>query len=309
MSFSTQATIRTPELGRIAHPGHLQKMARSGDRSQSRPSRAASATAAVREPRPELAADVRHVAVDSVVTEDQMCGNLLVAQPVHDQRQYLPLSPREKHRLQPVLPWGRSSGASAGSQCPGYRTSARRPTGNGRSPPSGSTPRLGSPPPAPGRGGRGSPGLHDDARPESEHTPAPTLLERRCRRRAPTTPPPSLGSPPGALVTRQPFLLEAMRFAQKHVGQQARPQSPVRAHRCHDGLAHLRGGDEIIPVHRTRRKGADDSPSQESEPRTRWPRSRPTNRQPTRPSPSPARRAPPAATSPPLSSVRSGTCT
>ena len=54
MSVSTTATMTDPALPRIARPGHLHKMARSGDRPQSKPKRAASATAAVREPRPSL---------------------------------------------------------------------------------------------------------------------------------------------------------------------------------------------------------------------------------------------------------------
>ena len=54
MSVSTTATMTDPALQRIARPGHPRKMARSGDRPQSKPKRAASATAAVREPRPSL---------------------------------------------------------------------------------------------------------------------------------------------------------------------------------------------------------------------------------------------------------------
>ena len=47
----------------------------------------------------------------------------------------------------------------------------------------------------------------------------------------------------GALIARQPLLLDAVRFAQEDVGQQARPQPPVRAHGGNDRLAHLRRGD------------------------------------------------------------------
>ena len=54
MSVSMRATMTDPASPRIARPGHPHKMARSGDRRQSKPKRAASATAAVREPRPSL---------------------------------------------------------------------------------------------------------------------------------------------------------------------------------------------------------------------------------------------------------------
>ena len=54
MSSCMGTIMKTPRQDRIALLGHLNKMAHSGHRPQSKPRRAASATAAVREPRPSL---------------------------------------------------------------------------------------------------------------------------------------------------------------------------------------------------------------------------------------------------------------
>ena len=52
---------------------------------------------------PELVADVGDVAVHRVVAQDQLIGDLLVAQPRRDQRQHLTLSAGEQRKSVQVL--------------------------------------------------------------------------------------------------------------------------------------------------------------------------------------------------------------
>ena len=118
-----------PALQRIARPGHLHKMARSGDRPQSKPKRAASATAAVREP-PELVANVRDVAVHRVRAQEQLLGDLLIVQPVRDQRQHFALSARAAPPRAPARRAGASGASTERTRAPPLAN--RQSKGDGR---------------------------------------------------------------------------------------------------------------------------------------------------------------------------------
>ena len=217
-------------------------MARSGDRPQSRPRRAASATAAVRRTAPELVADVRDVAVHRVLAQDQLLGDLLVAQPARDQRQHLALSAGEQHRRRLSGQARRSFGREHRTQRPRHRL------------------------PIAGPREVGAPVERDQRRPRDRrrelaaelvgdraiatavhHQRRRTYLLQLCadvvavdelqqRRRG-------LRARRGALVARQPLLLDTVGVTQEDVGQQPRPQPPMRTHGSDDRFLHLRRGD------------------------------------------------------------------
>ena len=134
MAVCTRAMMRDARPRRIASVGHSIRMARSGDGRQSRPSRAASATAAVRVRPPELVADVRDVAVHRVSAHDQLLGDLLVAQAAARPTP-TPRVPEPESSTAGASPVGRagSLGRERGTQGARHRVPNRRPTGSGRS--------------------------------------------------------------------------------------------------------------------------------------------------------------------------------
>ena len=98
-------------------------------RAESSPSRAASATAAVRDPRPSLVANVRHVPVDRVRTDNQLLGDLAIAQPLRDQPQHLAFASRQQPGRRLCVGWAIGSAVHRGrcAHRPDHATGITRP--------------------------------------------------------------------------------------------------------------------------------------------------------------------------------------
>ena len=210
-------------------------MARSGDRPQSRPRRAASATAAAREPRPSLwrmfatwrctvcwlrtscsaiSWSLNPLATSASTSRSRPESSAAAGSPARragaSGREHRTQRPR--HRLPIAGP--REVGAPV-------ERDQRRPRDRRRELPAE---MVGD--------GAIAAAVHDERRRPHPLQLRPNVVavdELQQRRRG-------LRARRGALVARQPLLLDAVGLAQEDVGQQPRPEPPVRAHGGNDRL-------------------------------------------------------------------------
>ena len=227
---------------RIAFIGHSTKMARSGDRPQSRPSRAASATAAVRVVRPSL----RRMFATWRCT---VCGLKTNCWAISWSLKPLATNANTSRSRpesnagggSPPEPAG-ASGASSRTQ----RTRHRRPITGPR--------KVGVPVERDQRRGR-DPRRELTAELVGNRAIASAVYDQRGRTYLIQLRPNvvaisqlqqhrrGLGARRVALVARNSLLFGAVGVAQEDVGQQPRPQTPMGTHGCDDRLAHLRRSD------------------------------------------------------------------